>query len=173
VNAIVAMDPALRGVGFAGAGRNENQIDFGAVSWMSWAFYGNGSYGSSAIAATATESFLVASGDFSSSPIAGPLQRHTAPQHVFLGILQQPRRFESVLSLSNLMSGRRSSRLRLDAFAPESTIAENPFGWGPRVHEGIFRVRKSTDSAAGIDEFWETTSFAFLDQSTGRQSVLE
>jgi pimeloyl-ACP methyl ester carboxylesterase len=164
INALVAMDPAQDGAGFDGAGTQSNQIHLGSVSSFSWAFYGNGSYGSSAIAATASESFSIFSADFSNVPWTTALQRHTAPIHVFHSIVRTPGSFLGNMSLQRVLSGRRNPLFRQNAYLGEGSLVESvriPF------HEGAIRLRSVTDAAGEI--FWTPVWLLYMDASTGRE----
>ena len=75
VRSLVALDPATA----AGGNYEESAVDFSEVSALSWAFYGNGFFGSDNRAATADESFSVRYSD--RDPDDG--ERHGAPVDVF------------------------------------------------------------------------------------------
>ncbi|MBL8815570.1 MAG: pre-peptidase C-terminal domain-containing protein [Planctomyces sp.] len=164
INALVAMDPAQDGAGFDGAGTQANQIHFGNVSNFSWAFYGNGSFGSSAIAATASESFSVISSDFSNIPITNSLQRHTAPIHVFHSIVRLPGSFSANMTLQRLLAARRNPLFRQNSYMGEGSFIESPRG---RFHEGVIRVRSVTDAEGTI--FWTPVRLGFVHSTTGRE----
>lgn len=174
VNAIVAMDPARAGIGFNGAGDREDQINFGRLARMSWAFYGNGSFGNSAIAATATESFTVTSDDFSNNtwnPKTVALRRHIAPHHLFLQIVTRPYALAGTMTLSRLLNGRRHPNFTVDAFSAETSVSERWLGSGPLAYEGRFAVRRTTGQP-GFDEFWTMDSLEFLDQRTKQPRIV-
>ena len=164
IHALVAMDPAQDGAGFDGAGFQSNQIHLGNVSNFSWAFYGNGSYGSSAIAATASESFSIFSADFSNVPWTNALQRHTAPIHVFHSIVRTPGSFLGNMSLQLVLSGRRNPLFRQNSYLGQGSSKESvrdPF------HEGAIRLRSVTDADGEI--FWTPVWLLYMDASTGRE----
>jgi len=150
VNALVAMDPARAGVGFAA-----DSIDFGAVSRISWAFHGNGSFGSAKLAATADESFSIVSDEFSRLPYLSSLERHTAPVHVFEYLARNNvRAFGGLFSLKRLMGARRNTIWQIDAYSSEKSTFEGPV----QGFEGVFKVGRIT---ASVDDIWQPITFDF------------
>ena len=82
----MALDPALAGTG----GYPFTEVDFDSVSDIAWAFYGNGLYGSAALAATADEAFAIA--PYAGLPSAltdAWLAKHRAPVGLFTQIVEQ------------------------------------------------------------------------------------
>ncbi|HMO13953.1 MAG TPA: pre-peptidase C-terminal domain-containing protein [Pirellulaceae bacterium] len=114
--AVIALDPAKAGTFY-----NWQEVNFRSVSQLSWAFYGDGIYGNSALAQTAHEAFRT-HWHFSSPDNE---VKHAAPKQLFENLVsshldtnQSSHQFYTeYFNLSRLLSGTLSDFFTVDAFS--------------------------------------------------------
>jgi len=106
---IIALDPAKKASGYA-----YQSVNFGAVTKTAWAFYGDGLYGSSSLAATADVAIKlqyrnpVHSQLWNYDPSWGA--KHSAPKHIFESLVNRNQSWwkapsrASIFSLANFTS---------------------------------------------------------------------
>ena len=124
VEAIVALDPARNAWGYPAA-----NVNFQTHSRLSWAFYGEGSYGSAALSARADEAFTL---KYRTGGLFDPGPYHSAPVRLFEQLVGNNAAGQNFFELSRLKSGQRAN-FRTNQYAGGSNT-EDP----RRVFEGLF-----------------------------------
>jgi pimeloyl-ACP methyl ester carboxylesterase len=157
VRAFVALDPAFGGAGSKSIGLqyDADRVNFAAVSGNSWAFYGNGQFGSARLSGTADEAFAIAYGTIPTNWLAA----HDAPRALLRHLLsvnnaqraQAPEHYRwFLLDLLLVRPGRRP--WRANQLAAGSTLEPRA-----QVFEGEFVVNGSSSSGqfrlTGINRF--------------------
>lgn len=138
VGGIVALDPAREGWGYGLLGGGV--VDFGAVSARSWAFYGDGEFGSASLAGTADESFIVSyQGGLTGVLNAGA--KHSAPVKLFTSLVTRNNATPlsigaSLFDLQHLVLGTGGPWMQ-NVYSSSGNLVELP----RRVFEGVFLLR--------------------------------
>ncbi len=143
---IVALDPAAAAVDY-----NYSAVNFAAVSRNSWAFYGNGLFGSADLAKTAREAFLL-SYDTTSWVGVDALAAHEAPVSLFQSLVLRNNQGGAPLRAS-LFSLARLENPILDPWVA------NPSQGG---FDGVFTLRDSNNNNLWGDTWTEVESFRYL-----------
>jgi pimeloyl-ACP methyl ester carboxylesterase len=157
VNSIVALDPARMGKGIPESG--PDAIHFGAVSSMSWAFYGNGSWGSAPISGTARESFIVNMNDFS-----GPTYLHGTPILFFEIVTANTNYMQGLFNINRLKNRQLQTVWTHNRFRSGVTISGL---LGEKVFEGEILVDSRLNVSTGVWSF-NPLSFTYIASSTDR-----
>lgn len=165
VKGLVALDPALAGVGFP-----DSAVNFRSVSAWSWAFYGDDVYGSARKSGTANESFVLQY-DGGGLPLRGlpltsdALAAHRAPVHLFESLVRRnnttsdPRAI--LFSLGRLQSAS-AGPWKSDVYCSSG----NPFEIPRQVFEGVFKLKDLDGDGEWGDTWNELLSFRYTDHTT-------
>ncbi|MFO1020173.1 MAG: hypothetical protein U0903_05680 [Planctomycetales bacterium] len=133
VKSLVALDPA-----YAGAGYPYQQIDFGAVSDLSWAIYAEDLFGSAPLSGTADEAFGL---EYLGTDPADTA-RHGIPVAAFQSLMEQSHDvvpfLQGLLSPNRLIAGTASDEWKLNQYSLGSGL-EPPC----RSSKGYCRWRSS------------------------------
>ena len=172
VGAIVALDPALTSTGY-----NASDVNYSEHSENSWAFYGNGIYGSADLSVTADESFSI---DYQTSlfqidPITGTA--HASPVRVFTTLVRDqldpvPHQLSyELFNLDRLLAG--------DAGPWETDALSAGLGlFGTDGFEGEFIVSNTNGVDANGQDQWgdiyeEIISFTYEDLVSSETVVID
>ncbi len=153
--AIVALDPAAAALEY-----NYAAVNFAAVSKNSWAFYGDGLFGSAELARTAKQAFLLQY-DTSSWFGVDPFAAHEAPVQLF----------ETLVRRNN----QPGAPLRASLFSLYSLENNVPGPWLARAEQGgfdgVFTLKDVNNNNQWGDTWSEVESFRYKN-APGREVVV-
>jgi pimeloyl-ACP methyl ester carboxylesterase len=162
--AIVALDPASGATG----GYEEGQVDFSSVSDTSWAFYGDGPFGSDVRSATADEAVVLSyAGSGPPFTFEGHKSMHRAPRNVFETLVRDDGRHQisSLFSLERLEAGG-SGPWRLNQL-------RDTFGINRQVFESRLQI-SNVDNDGEWGESWsEIVDLEYVDAVTGSVQLID
>jgi pimeloyl-ACP methyl ester carboxylesterase len=149
---LVALDPAASAVEYP-----HESVDFGAVTQMSWAFYGGGTFGSAHRAGTADEAFrLDYDGWYGEIDM---FDSHSAPRHVFESLVRK----NHVNQDSDPLRASLFSLARLEG--PSTRFLPNAFDG---QFEGVFVIQDTNDDDDWGEQWNELALFQYRSAADGQ-----